>query len=111
MAKTPSLDAKVNKLTRIVEKGFAAVAHDLSQRPTNSSVAQIVENSIRSAVPDIVREQMKDVRDELISIRCDLNALQESAANIAGLPKEIDHALERIAAIEKHLGIDKKIAA
>jgi hypothetical protein len=25
--------------------------------------------------------------------------------------KEIDHALERIAAIEKHLGIDKKIAA
>jgi hypothetical protein len=25
--------------------------------------------------------------------------------------KEIDHALERIAAIEKHLGIEKKIAA
>ena len=111
MAKTPSLDAKVNKLTRIVEKGFAAVAHDLSQRPTNSSVAHIVENSIRSAVPNIVREQMQDVRDELISIRRELNALQESAANIAGLPKEIDHALERIAAIEKHLGIDKKIAA
>jgi hypothetical protein len=26
-------------------------------------------------------------------------------------PKEIDHALERIATIEKHLGINKKIAA
>jgi hypothetical protein len=111
MAKTPSLDAKVNKLTRIVEKGFAAVAHDLSQRPTKSETGAIVDNSIRSLVPNIVREETKDMRDELISIRRDLNTLQETAANIAGLPKEIDHALERIAAIEKHLGIEKKIAA
>jgi fumarylacetoacetate (FAA) hydrolase len=29
----------------------------------------------------------------------------------AGHSKEIDHALERIAAIEKHLGLDEKIAA
>jgi hypothetical protein len=33
------------------------------------------------------------------------------ARRTAGLTKEIDRALERIAAIEKHLGIDKKIAA
>jgi hypothetical protein len=31
--------------------------------------------------------------------------------NVSGFRKEIDHALERIAAIEEHLGIDKKIAA
>jgi hypothetical protein len=31
--------------------------------------------------------------------------------NVIGFQKEIDHALERIAAIEKHLGLDKKIAA
>jgi hypothetical protein len=30
---------------------------------------------------------------------------------VIGYRKEIDHALERIAAIEKHLGINKKIAA
>jgi hypothetical protein len=30
---------------------------------------------------------------------------------VSGFRKEIDHALERVAAIEKHLGIDKKIAA
>ena len=37
--------------------------------------------------------------------------LSESVTNAIGYRKEIDHALERIAAIEKHLGIIKKIAA
>jgi hypothetical protein len=37
--------------------------------------------------------------------------LSAKVDNIGGLPKETDHALERIAAIERHLGINKKIAA
>jgi len=45
------------------------------------------------------------------AIHNDLDSLKKTAANTAGLTKEIDHALERIAAIEKHLGINKKIAA
>ena len=36
---------------------------------------------------------------------------REKVENVAAFQKEIDHALERIAAIEKHLGINKKIAA
>jgi hypothetical protein len=39
----------------------------------------------------------------LISIRRDLDDLRERVANVSGFRKEIDHALERIAAIEKHL--------
>jgi len=35
----------------------------------------------------------------------------EEVENIAEYRKEIDHALDRIAAIEKHPGINKKIAA
>jgi FAD/FMN-containing dehydrogenase len=31
--------------------------------------------------------------------------------DVSGFGKEIDHALERIAAIEKHLGIENKLAA
>jgi hypothetical protein len=31
--------------------------------------------------------------------------------NVSGFQREIDRALECIGAIEKHLGIDKKIAA
>jgi len=36
----------------------------------------------------------------------------EKVENVSGFRKEIDHALERIASIEKHLvGTDKKVAA
>ena len=41
----------------------------------------------------------------------DLDDLREKVENVIGFQKEIDRALERIAAIEKHLGINKKIAA
>ena len=56
-------------------------------------------------------EQLTSVERELKSIRRDLDDLREKVENVSGFQKEIDHALERIAAIEKHLGLDKKIAA
>ena len=59
----------------------------------------------------IVREELRDVQNELKAIRRELDELTEKVDNITGYRKEIDHALERIAAIEKHLGINKKIAA
>ena len=55
--------------------------------------------------------QLTSVERELKSIRRDLDDLREKVENVSGFQKEIDHALERIAAIEKHLGLDKKIAA
>ena len=65
----------------------------------------------KDEVREIVREEASDIRAELTSIRRDLEALTEKVDNIVGLPKEIDYALERIAAIERHLGINEKIAA
>jgi hypothetical protein len=59
----------------------------------------------------IVREELRDVRSDVKAIRTELDELGEKVDNIAGYRKEIDHALERIAAIERHLGINKKIAA
>jgi len=70
-----------------------------------------VGDIIRKGVPRIVRGETNDIRAELTSIRRDLEALTGKVDNIVGLPKEIDHALERIAAIEKHLGLNKKIIA
>jgi predicted nucleic acid-binding Zn-ribbon protein len=55
--------------------------------------------------------QLTSVERELKSIRRDLDDLREKVENVSGFQKEIDHALERITAIEKHLGLDKKIAA
>ena len=59
----------------------------------------------------IVAEKLAPIHAELKSIRRDLDDLREKVENVVGFRKEIDHALERIRAIEKHLGIDKKIAA
>ena len=56
-------------------------------------------------------EQVASMERELKTIRRDLNDLIEKFENVSGYRKEIDHALERIAAIEKHLGLHKKIAA
>jgi archaellum component FlaC len=71
----------------------------------------LVDLPTRDEVREIVREETNDIRAEVASIRRDLEELTDKVDNIIGLPKEIDHALERIAAIEKHLGIGKKVAA
>ena len=79
----------------------------LYRRPTESSLAiapRIASQQFYPARPAPIRAELK-------SIRRDLDDLREKVENVIGFQKEIDHALERIAAIEKHLGINKKIAA
>ena len=56
-------------------------------------------------------ENFRALRAEVADIRRDVEELKSRADNSAGYSKEIDHALARIAAIERHLGIEKKIAA
>jgi hypothetical protein len=58
----------------------------------------------------IAREELRGVRTDVKAIRSELDELRDKVDNIAGYRKEIDHALERIAAIRKHLGLNKKIA-
>jgi hypothetical protein len=110
-----SLDAKLNALRRLVEKGFAAVSQDIAHRPTNSSVGGIIENYIPRLVEKVVEPlldtKLSPVLAELASIRRDLDVLRDKVENVIGYGKEIDHALERIGRIEKHLGIDKHITA
>jgi hypothetical protein len=65
----------------------------------------------KADVRAIVRDELASTYSELKSIRGDLDDLMEQFENVPGYRKEIDHALERIAAIEKHLGLNKKIAA
>ena len=55
--------------------------------------------------------QIASIENDLKSIRRDLSELRDEVENISGFRKEIDHAFERIAAIEKHLGINHRIAA
>jgi len=75
-------------------------------------LTHVVERmATKEDVRSIVAEELAPVLAELRSIRRELDDLREKVENVSGFRKEIDHALERIAVIEKHLGIDKKIAA
>jgi chromosome segregation ATPase len=95
------------ELTQGMERGFAAVSEDFaSVREDIGALGHEVKADIAS-----LREQTTGIEQELKSIRVDLNDLLENVANIAGYRKEIDHAFERIAAIEKHVGIYKRNAA
>ena len=85
-----------------MERGFAAVAEDITDIKSKMATKDDIAN---------LGGQLTSVERELKSIRRDLDDLREKVENISGFQKEIDHALERIAAIEKHLGINKKIAA
>jgi len=59
---------------------------------------------------DVARLDVKIDKLEL-SLHRELEAIKQEIKNVSGFGKEINHALERIAAIDKHLGIEKKIAA
>jgi hypothetical protein len=55
--------------------------------------------------------RLRDMANEIAVIHRRVERLEELGASNAGFAKEIDHLLARVAEIEKHLGIDKKIAA
>lgn len=57
------------------------------------------------------RENFASLRAELRDIRQRLDALEELARNNVGLTKEIDHLMERVREIERHLGIQQQMAA
>ena len=99
MTETTTLET----LAAQIEKGFAAVAGDIADVRRE----MLTKDDVRL----LVREELRDVRTELRSIRNDLDDLKEQVDNITGFRKEIDHALERINDIEKHLGLNKKLAA
>ena len=85
-----------------MDRGFAAVADDIADIKSKMATKDDIAN---------LGGQLTSIQRELKSIRRDLDDLREKVENVSGFQKEIDHALERIAAIEKHLGLDKKIAA
>jgi tetrahydromethanopterin S-methyltransferase subunit G len=60
---------------------------------------------------DGIDGRLTSIEAELKDIRRRLDSLEEAAMNFSGFAKEIDHLLTRVAAIERHLGLHKKMAA
>ena len=57
------------------------------------------------------RDDIAGIRTELADIKQRLKAVEVAVGNHSGFSKEIDHAFERIAAIEKHLALKQKARA
>ena len=90
-------------------------AKETTLKEVGEMLAHVVEHMATKeelrAFREETAENFRALRAEVADIRRDVEELKSRADNSAGYSKEIDHALARIAAIEKHLGIEKKIAA
>src|ERR1700681_2790220 len=92
--------ATLDTILSTMERGFAAVAGDIAD--IKSTMAA------KDDVRVIVAEELAPIHGELKSIRRDLDDLRQKVENVVGFRKEIDHALERLAGIEKYLGFGKE---
>lgn len=118
VVKSLGMAAKETTLKEVGEM----LAHVVEHMATKEDIADIrLEmatkddlNSFRQEFRDFrdeTRQNFREIHAELADIRRDVEELKSRADNSVGYSKEIDHALARIARIEKHLGIEQKIAA
>ena len=77
----------------------------------NLILARMATKDDVEALRGEVREGFANIQAELRDIRLRLETLEVAAQNVSGFAKEIDHLLQRVGAIEKHLGIHHNIAA
>jgi hypothetical protein len=93
-------------LTQTVERGFAAVADDIADIRARMATKEELK-----AFREETAENFRDLKAEVADIRRAIENLQTRVGNMEGYSKEIDHLMERVRAIERHLGIKAKIAA
>ena len=80
------------------------LSHVVKHMATKEDVGRLEDRLERVETRlDKVDARLASIETELASIRRDLDDLQEKFENVSGFRKEIDHALERIAAIEKKI--------
>jgi prefoldin subunit 5 len=93
--------------TKDILEAVNFIKEKVEQLPTKDDVRTI----IREEVPGMIREELKPIHHELKEINRRLDMLDEEYKNLKGVTKEIDEIRDQVRAIEKHLGINKKIAA
>ncbi len=115
MAKETTLNELGEMLTHVVEHmatkdDLAALRTELKAELASKADLATVKTELKTDIAKL-GEQVAGIERDLKTIRRELNDLADKVENIAGYRKEIDHAFERIGAIERHLGIDRKVAA
>ena len=69
------------------------------------------KNDVRKIVGEVVDEKLRPIHASLAEINRRLDMIEESYANLKGVTKEIDEIRAEVHEIQKHLGIERKIAA
>jgi hypothetical protein len=77
----------------------------------NHILAIMVTKDDLATLRSEMNEGFASVRAEMRDIRNRLDAIEAELKNHSGFAKEIDFLIERVRAIEEHLGIQHKIAA
>lgn len=98
--KLDALANTVGSLATALENGFAAIAGDISD----------LRQDVRDLRADM-NEGFRSLRSEVAELHARIEALEAAVHNHTGYRKEIDYLFERLAAVEQHLGINRKIAA
>ena len=113
MAKAGGIEGKLDTLTSLVEKGFAAVAEDIgSIKERMATKADLAELRLELHTFRTETEVgFRSLRRELADINKRLDLIEQNYANLKGVTKEIDDVRRRVRDIEEHLGLNKKIAA
>ena len=93
--------------TKDILEAVNIIKEKMEQLPTKDDVRGI----IREEVPNMIREELKPIHHELRENNRRLDMLDEEYKNLKGVTKEIDEIRDEVRAIQKHLGIEKKIAA
>ncbi len=71
----------------------------------------LTKYDVRAIVEEVVDEKLRPIYSGLTEINRRLDTIEESYANLKGVTKEIDEIRGEVRAIQKHLGIERKIAA
>src|SRR5712671_2415783 len=101
----------MDQTTKDLLEAINFIKEKAEQLPTKDDVRDITREVIRQEVPGMIREELKPIHHELKEINRRLDTLDEEYKNLKGVTKEIDEIREQVRAIEKHLGMNKKIAA
>jgi hypothetical protein len=105
--KSHAKPATLGTVLKAVEGGFAAVAEDIADiKSTMATKEDIAAAKKRWRQKGTASESWRS-----LPILSRGSRTLKPRSKTMRHSKEIDHALERVAGIEKHLGLDKKIAA
>jgi hypothetical protein len=107
--KGPKRETGFDKLARLIKSESDDIRSTMATKEATATKAEM--NAGFASIRNEMTSGFAGIRAELADIKQRLKALEVAVGNHSGFSREIDHAFERIAAIEKHLSLKQKARA